>query len=221
MLLDDLLPDYGFGEIHSIRIAAPPGAVLEAAKRATPGEMPLVQLLFAVRSLPAQFAGERGFLPAEGTGSLYEQMLASGFVRLAEEPGRELVAGVVGQMWKFRGGSLPALRDAREFVAFGEPGYAKGAMNFSVEPKDGATELRTETRVLTTDPASHRAFGRYWRLIRPGSGAIRRSWLGAAKRRAERGAPEERGDGPGARRGGRIDPHGVAAARRTPRSSCG
>ena len=94
-------------------------------------------------------------------------------------------------------------------------------MNLSIEPKDAVTERRTEARDLTTDLDSHRAFGRYWRLIMPGSGAIRRSWLGAAKRRAERGAPEERGDGPGARRGGRIDPHGVAAARRTPRSSCG
>ena len=58
-----------------------------------------------------------------------------------------------------------------EFVAFEEPGYMKGAMNFRVEPVDAGTELRTETRVLTTDPASRRAFRRYW--------------LRAARRRAE------------------------------------
>jgi hypothetical protein len=33
--------------------------------------------------------------------------------------------------------------------------------------------------------ASRRRFGRYWRVIRPGSGAIRWSWLRAAARRAE------------------------------------
>jgi hypothetical protein len=40
--------------------------------------------------------------------------------------------------------------------------------------------------VACTDPSSARRFGRYWRLIRPASGAIRRSWLTAIKRRAER-----------------------------------
>jgi hypothetical protein len=61
----------------------------------------------------------------------------------------------------------------------------KSAMNFSVEPLDGGTLLRTETRVLTTDPASRRAFGRYWLLIKPGSAEVRRGWLRAARRRAE------------------------------------
>lgn len=61
-------------------------------------------------------------------------------------------------------------------------------MNFSVRSADGHTELTTETRVLTTDPVARRQFGRYWRVIRPGSAMIRRSWLGAAKRRAETGA---------------------------------
>ena len=205
VLLDDLLPAYEFNEVHSVRIAAPPGAVLEAIERATLGEMPLVRALFAVRSLPTRLAGRRG-LPADGSESLYEQMLGLGFVRLAEEPGREVVAGAIGQMWRVRGGFVPALRDARGFVAFGEPGYAKAAVSFSAEPRaGGGTELRTETRVATIDPASRRAFGRYWRLIRPGSGAIRRSWLGAAKRRAEQGGPGGQGDGSGPpKRGKRV-----------------
>jgi hypothetical protein len=42
-----------------------------------------------------------------------------------------------------------------------------------------------ETRIHATDPASPRRFARYWRMIRPGSGLIRRSWLHAAKGRAE------------------------------------
>jgi hypothetical protein len=42
--------------------------------------------------------------------------------------------------------------------------------------------------VACTDPASARRFARYWWLIRPASGAIRRSWLSAIKRRAERHA---------------------------------
>jgi hypothetical protein len=38
------------------------------------------------------------------------------------------------------------------------------------------------------DPGYANRFARYWRLIRPASGAIGRSWLTAIKRRAERQA---------------------------------
>jgi hypothetical protein len=59
-------------------------------------------------------------------------------------------------------------------------------MNFSAGLVDAGTELCTETRVVATDADSRRRFGRYWRVIRPGSALIRRNWLAAAKRRAER-----------------------------------
>lgn len=49
----------------------------------------------------------------------------------------------------------------------------------------GGTRGITETRVDTTDPLAHRRFGAYWRVIRVGSSAIRRSWLRGIKRRAE------------------------------------
>lgn len=186
MLLDRIMPGYEFGERHQVLISAPPDRALEAAKSAPLGEMPLVRFLFAIRSLPASIGGERG-LPTDETVSLYEQMLALGFIQLGEESDREVVCGGVGQMFRLRGGVTPFVRDAPSFLAFEEPGYARVAMNFSVRPAGGHTELATETRVLTTDPGARRRFGRYWRVIRPGSAAIRRSWLRAAKRRAERG----------------------------------
>lgn len=192
MLLEELVPEYDFGEVHSTRITAPPECVLAAIKIVTLGEMPLVRLLFGVRSLPAIVGGKRS-LPSERAEPLYEQMLDFGFVSLAEEPDRELIFGGIGQMFKASGGRRPVFRDAREFVAFEEPGYAKVAMNFSVGRVDGGSELRTETRVLATDAASRRRFGLYWCLIRPGSALIRRSWLRAAKRRAERAIPDTRG----------------------------
>lgn len=186
MPLDDFLPEYEFGGTHRVEVYAPPWRALEAVKQVTPEEMPLVRLLFALRSLPARLSGGGG-LPAEKTVALYEQM-ARRFVLLGEEPGREVVVGGIGQVWKPVGGVSPAFRDAEVFAKFGEPGYAKVAASFSAISRDGRTELGTETRVLTTDPTSRRAFGRYWRVIRPASGVIRRSWLRAAKRRAERGA---------------------------------
>jgi hypothetical protein len=54
------------------------------------------------------------------------------------------------------------------------------AANFRVS----GGRLTTETRVLLTDQRSRRAFGRYWLLIQPFSGLIRRQWLAAVTRRA-------------------------------------
>lgn len=198
MLLDRIMPEYEFGSKHRIVVNAPPGRTLEAAERATPGEMPLVRLLFALKSLPATLTRKRG-LPTRRASPLLGQMLASGFVPLAREPGLEVVAGVVAAPWKVGGSPVP-ISDIEEFVAFDEPGYMKGAMNFCAVPRGGRTELRTETRVLTTDPASQRAFRRYWRIIRPGSGLIRRSWMRAAKRRTEHDALPRAGKGGGGRR---------------------
>ncbi|HEX2497394.1 MAG TPA: hypothetical protein VHO00_01235 [Actinomycetes bacterium] len=69
---------------------------------------------------------------------------------------------------------------ARFFVDFAAPGSAKMIVNF----RTSAGELTTETRVLLTDDRSRRAFGRYWLVIRPFSGLIRRRWLAAIARRA-------------------------------------
>jgi hypothetical protein len=182
-LLEGLLPRYDFNEAHARVVAAPPDRVFEAVKAVTLEEMPLVRLLFALRSLPARLAGGRGLPRAKGT-PLFTRMVDLGYTVLAEDPGREVVAGVVAQMWK-RGGQAASIADGGEFVAFDRVGYVKVAMNFLLVEEDGGTRIETETRVLATDANSRKGFARYWRLIRPGSGAIRRALLRAIARRAE------------------------------------
>jgi hypothetical protein len=183
-LLDGLLPRYDFNEIHTRVVAAPPDQVFAAVKAVTLREMPLVRLLFALRSVPARLAGHRG-LPPAGDEPLFAQMLEFGFTLLAEDPGREVVAGGAAQMWK-RGGKAASISDGEEFAAFDRSGYVKVAMNFLLVEQDGGTRLETETRVLATDANSYEGFARYWRVIGPGSAAIRRVWLRAIARRAER-----------------------------------
>lgn len=183
-LLDDALPEYEFSERHDAYIAVMPDRALAAAGDATPAEMALVRTLFALRSLPARLA-RRGRLPADPGRSLLVQMVEFGFVVVAEGE-HEVVLGFVGQPWRLAGGSMPRLGTAREWLDFDERGYVKAAMNFWAVAEGPGTRLVTETRIHATDPAARRRFARYWRVIRPGSGAIRRSWLGAAKRRAER-----------------------------------
>ena len=78
----------------------------------------------------------------------------------------------------------------QEFAAFDEPGWAKAAWNFRVEPAaGGGAAVTTETRVLCTDERSRRTFRCYWLLIRPFSGLIRHEILRLLRREAERRGP--------------------------------
>ena len=144
--------------------------------------MPLVRFLYVARSLPALFTHGRA-LPRDKTRPLLEQMVEFGFVVLARDDDA-IVLGYVGQPWKPRGGLMPRLRSPEARQEFEEPGYVKAIIDFRARPHPAGAALSTETRVRATDAASRRRFAPYWFAIRPASGAIRRSWLRAAGRRA-------------------------------------
>ncbi len=124
--------------------------------------------------------------PVQCRNPLFETFLAGDFALLVEEPEQELIVGLIAQPWMLRGGAAHPITSAPEFVGFNEPGYAKVAMNFLLQVRGDRTELSTETRIHATDSAARVQFTRYWRVIGFGSAAIRREWLRAIKRRAER-----------------------------------
>ena len=184
MLLDEALGGYGWSERHSIEVAASPPAVLAAVRAVTAAEMPLVGAIMAVRSLPSRLAGRRR-ARAGTTRPVLDDIVRSGFVPLAESDG-EVVVGIVGRFWQ-PCPTLSRIASPDEFRAFATPGWAKAAMSFHVEPlPDGRTRLTTETRITATDAGAARRFRVYWTFVRPGSGLIRRLWLRAVHRRAER-----------------------------------
>lgn len=153
----------------------------------TVGELRLFRLLMGLRVLPGRLLGRpRARFDVEE--SLLGWAVRFGFTILGKEVRRELVVGAIGQPWRLVGGRGMAVAGGDDFAAFDQAGYAKMAANFQLVPDAGgrAVQLTTETRVACTDAASARRFARYWWLIRPASGAIRRSWLAAIKRRAER-----------------------------------
>jgi hypothetical protein len=178
--LDEFLPDFDVHEIHSIRVAAPPEAVLAAARALTPRELPLLVGLMALRSAPALLRRRRRLSLDE---PILDRFLHAGFAILAERP-HELVVGGVGRFWRPDGDVRPT--PAAEFAAFSEPGFARAAINFHAVAQPGGTLLTTETRIAATDESSRRSFRRYWRVIGPWSALIRRAWLRSIRRRAER-----------------------------------
>jgi hypothetical protein len=177
-VLDEFLPSYDFNEVHSVATDASPADVMDAIRRLTPLEVPVLVALMAVRSLPAVLARRSPTV----RGTLLDGFRKAGFVPLRETPD-EVVFGGVGRFWTPTG-DLRRIR-AADFAGFAEPGCAKAVFNLRVDRAGERTLLTTETRIATTDEPARRRFARYWRLIQPGSALIRRDWLRAIRRRAE------------------------------------
>jgi hypothetical protein len=177
VLLDEFLPEYDVSKRHAIRIPAPPERVYEALRSRAVGRSLTSRVLMGLRGYGRRMrAARRGE-------SLVENLERLGFARLGERTGEEIVFGLVGRFWRLDGG-LRSL-SAAEFAAFQEPGFAKAAWNLAVrEIGPGASELSTETRVLCLGPEARRRFLRYWRVVEPFSGLIRRSLLRNVRRAA-------------------------------------
>ena len=147
----------------------------------------MVRLLTGLRAIPAWLAAvRRGRRPAPTGATGQRSVGAVAFTVIAEIPGEEFVLGIMGRFWTPRGGVVVAAADR---FRHGPPaGLAQAVWNFRVTPNGAGTELSTETRVRCGDEATRRQFGRYWRIIRPGSGLLRRSLLRHIRSRAEQRA---------------------------------
>lgn len=186
-VLDPFVPDYEVRERHRIRVNAPAAITMAAARDVSFNDSPVVRLIFNLRDLPARLAGTS--VPPVVRRSTMEEVRALGWKELAEEEGHYVAMGAVTQPWRqnvvFRGLAPEA------FVAFQEPGFAKIAWTLEVEPIGPSSSVfRTETRVVTTDPASREKFRRYWSLLSPGIILIRLEMLRLVKADAERRADE-------------------------------
>jgi hypothetical protein len=164
--LDDVLPAPDWATRNERHIDAPPEAALAAARAVTLAEMPLAAVLLGLRSLRVRRPPRIPFL-----------VLVEKRVGLARV-GDDVWAGLQ-QPWHLRG----AGRRVDDFAAFAEPGWVKIALDLTAAPAGAGTLLATETRIAATSEDARRAFGRYWRVVRPGSDLVRASWLRAAERR--------------------------------------
>ena len=188
-LLDDFMPEWDVRSRHAIRVIAPPERVYACLRSANFDHWGLIRILSAVRTLPL-LATAPGHAWRRARSALaphrisLEDTMAGGFTVLAERSGDELVLGTVGRFWR-AGGERRSIDPAR----FREPaprGTAKAAWSISVSSlPNGGTQLRTETRVLCADSDARRSFRRYWLLIKPFSGLIRREMLAAVRSAAE------------------------------------
>jgi hypothetical protein len=184
--IDELMPAWDAAERHAATLPYPAAEVWAALQRTDFGRPLGVRVLMGLRALPALAREPRRWRERPKRSRLGD-LERVGFGRLVEEPGREVVLGVQGRFWRLAGNIEPF--SAGAFAGPVPSGLARGVWSFRVEPVgEGAARLETETRVLCGDPASRRKFRRYWLLVRPGSGLIRRWILAEVRREARRGA---------------------------------
>ena len=187
-LLDLALRDYAETIVRQAVVHAPPSTTFAAIQRANLMD-PLVRLLFSLRELPMRVVARMRSrsLPPRMRSITFADLLGpeSGMAVVGLDPGHEIVVGSIGRFWEKDYGHRRFTPE--QFTTFAEPGYAKLAMDFTVEPL-GTDEsvLRYEARTQPTDDESRRRFQRYWRVIRPGVGLVMGRALSRIRAEAEK-----------------------------------
>lgn len=188
--LDTWMPQPLVTSRHAVVVDAPLARTYAALLETDFSRHPLVVALMAVRTLPAfivaPVATWRKAREARArTAGRLKTLLSADFALLEEAPPDELVLGLTGRFWTPSGGLVPSRPET--FRGPVPAGLARVAWNFHLTALDaGRTQLSTETRVACGDGRTARYFTWYWRLIKPGSAAIRWAILGQVKRTAER-----------------------------------
>ncbi|TYP86573.1 hypothetical protein [Blastococcus xanthinilyticus] len=179
MELDDVLPRPEHVTRQARFVAAPPAVVWEALHDVRLSVLPVTLALSAVRFLPVVLSGR-------GVGQLHDRPFLDALPvpLLASDPPSAVVFGGALQAWRPTGGDDGPALDAEQFRRFTQRGWVMAAMDFRLTPRGNGTELSSETRVMSTDAETRRRFDRYWRLVRPGSSAIRWEVLTAVELRA-------------------------------------
>lgn len=177
-LLDEIMPEYQFSERHSARIHAPLEQVMQAVRQSTFGDMKSLTMLLKIRSAALRIHDAGDSLQDK---RVVDAFSGSGYVLGGTEHEIVMCGGA-----NVRAGRPLGIRTLQEFADYHEQGAVKMAFDFYVEDAGGGwSTISTETRVLATDDLTRPGMGRYWRMIVPGSGLLRRQWLEGIKKRAE------------------------------------
>ena len=176
--LDEIMPEYQFSERHAVRVHAQPEQVMQAIRESTFGDMKSLVTLLKIRGSALRIRDTGEFLQ---TKRILDAFAASGYVAGGSEHEILICGGA-----NTRAIHPLRLRTLEEFADYREQGAVKMAFDFNVKDGGGGWfTVNAETRVLALDDLTRRGMARYWRLIVPGSGLLRRQWLDGIRKRAE------------------------------------
>lgn len=163
MLIDKYLSAYDFNEFHSIKVNAPETGIYRKMLHCNINHSLLIRFLFRLRGMPKH---------------LYtiEHLTNMGFIKLDEEPGKEIVYGIVTNSPVFK--SCQSNLSPASFVQNTNTSIIKAAINFHVQHESNLMhEISTETRIWCGNSQIRSRFKLYWFFVKPFSQLIRKSML--------------------------------------------
>jgi len=192
--IDEVMPRFDVNVVQHIVVNAAPRETYEAVLDADLMDNPLTHLMIAARDLPNRLrrskrsaAGTQPSLQARQRPTFRMRDAAGqgpGWVTLRDEPGVELLAGLIGQFWHRDYGIVDV--QPEDFADFDRPGYAKTVAGFALHPHgESRTLLTYDSRTVTTDAVARRRFAAYWLVLRPFVRLMLRGALVSMKRHAE------------------------------------
>ncbi len=177
-MLDEIVPEYQFYERHAVRIHAKPEQVMQAVRESRFRDMKSVATLMKIRAAALRIHNDGS--------SLQDRQVLGAFSASGYASGGNNHEIVMCGGANVRAKRPLQLRTLQECADYREPGALKVAFDFKVEDAGGGwSTVSTETRVVALGDSTRRGLGRYWRLIVPGSGLLRRQWLDSIRKRAE------------------------------------
>ncbi|MGB2959529.1 MAG: hypothetical protein WBD30_11645 [Bacteroidota bacterium] len=90
MIINEIMPSYDVRELHWRVMRGTQAAIYSRIRTKDLGSSRLIRWLFKFRGLPESALSIDGLIEV-------------GFIRLAEEPGREFMVGIIGRFWKGSG----------------------------------------------------------------------------------------------------------------------
>lgn len=159
MLIDKYLPAYHFNELHSIEV----NGIYQKMLQCDFSNSSLIKFLFRLRGMPEEVYS-------------IEHLTSMGFIKLDEEPGKEILYGMVTDNPMFN--TCQSNISSKEFTQKEDGNIIKAVINFKLQDKSNSQHIiSTETRVWCGSKAMKSKFKYYWFFIKPFSQLIRKSML--------------------------------------------
>lgn len=187
LLADQFAPRCEFGRTDHVVVDADPASTYKAVHDLDFTDLHgfLVTAAVRLRELPERWREDRTSRRRTRL-RIHDLDAGTDWVVLGENPGHEIVFGAIGKVWQPIVKWVPV--EARDFMDFTEPGYAKVVCSISTLPYGQRRTLVTaDMRVVLTDPRAWLSFRRYWRISTPFVGVISRAILRTVKHSAETG----------------------------------
>jgi hypothetical protein len=162
MLIDKYLSTYHFNEHHSIELNGFITGIYQKMLHCDFSNSSLIKFLFRLRGMPKEVYS-------------IEHLTNMGFIKLDEEPAKEILFGMVTDNPMFS--TCQSNVTSKEFIQKAD-GIIKAVINFKLQDKSNSQHIiSTETRVWCGSKAMQSKFKYYWFFIKPFSQLIRKSML--------------------------------------------